>query len=275
VYNFLNSSFIIPDSMKLTPLKIQSLKTEGKKIVMLTVYDFPSARIADEAGIDILLVGDSLGNVVQGKESTLPVTLNEMIYHGEIVARAAKNGLVVVDLPFPYCQLGASAAVRAAAKVMKKTGADAVKIEGGEKRAETVAALVEAGIPVVGHCGLMPQNIRLTGSFFLQRQREQVLNDALAIEQAGAFCLVLECCVADIAAEVSQNLKIPTIGIGSGAQCDGQVLVFHDILGYKPPEETRVPKHAKQYADLRSVISEAVKSYAEEVRTAQFPPKHH
>jgi 3-methyl-2-oxobutanoate hydroxymethyltransferase len=258
-------------SMKLTPPKVQALKNEGKKIVMLTAYDFPGACLADEAGIDILLVGDSLGNVVQGKSTTLPVTLDEIIYHTEMVVRAAKHALVVADLPFPYCQLGADAALQAAARILKESGADAVKMEGGEKRAATAAALVDAGIPVMGHCGLMPQDIRQSGGFFVQRQREQILRDAAAIENAGAFSIVLECCIGDIAAEISGVMSIPTIGIGSSVHCDGQVLVFHDLLNYKPPEETHTPKHVKRYADLQTVILDAVKNYAAAVREQRFP----
>lgn len=257
--------------MKQTPPKIQALKNEGKKIVMLTAYDFPSASIADDAGVDILLIGDSFANVVQGKSTTLPVTLDEMIYHAEMVARAAKKALVVADLPFPYCQLGPTEAVKAAARILKEAGVDAVKLEGGEKRATTVEALVDAGIPVMGHCGLLPQDVRQSGGFFVQRQREQIMRDAVAVEKAGAFCLVLECCIGDIAAEISQALTIPTIGIGSSVHCDGQVLVFHDLLNYKPPEQTRVPKHVRQYADLRKIISDAVKNYATDVREQRFP----
>jgi 3-methyl-2-oxobutanoate hydroxymethyltransferase len=259
---------------KLTPLKIKAFKQEGRKIVAMTVYDYPSARLLDAAGIDILLVGDSLGNVVQGKATTLSVTLDEMIYHAEMVARAAENSLVVVDLPFPFCQLGSMEAIRAAAKILKETSADAVKLEGGENRAQTIAALVDAGIPVLGHCGLRPQEIRLTGGYFVQREREQLFKDIKAVEQAGAFAVVLECLETSLAKEATESLTIPSIGIGAGVHCDGQVLVFHDILGYKP-QQTRTPKHVKQYADLQNVISAAVQQYADEVRNAAFPAPEH
>jgi len=228
----------------------------------------------DSAGIDILLVGDSLGNVVQGKPTTLSVTLDHVIYHAEMVARSAQKALVVVDLPFPYCQLGGDEAVRAGARILKETLAGAVKLEGGENRAGTIAALVEAGIPVMGHCGLRPQEIRQTGGYFVQRQKEQLFRDIQAVEQAGAFAVVLECLEAELAQEATQAVSIPTIGIGSGQHCDGQVLVFHDVLGYTP-ERRHALKHVKQYADLHTVISDAVQKYAEEVRNCMFPDEEH
>ena len=257
-----------------TPLKIRAFKHEGRKIVALTVYDYPSAKILDAVGIDILLVGDSLGNVIQGKPTTLSVTLDQMIYHAEMVARAVQNALVIVDLPFPYCQLGADAAVRAGARILKETLAGAVKLEGGESRAETIAALVEAGIPVCGHCGLRPQEIRQTGGYFVQRQREQLFRDMQAVEQAGAFAVVVECLEKELAREATQAVSIPTIGIGSGPYCDGQVLVFHDLLGYTP-ERCAPLKHVKQYADLRTTISEAVQAYTKEVHDGSFPADEH
>ncbi|MDR1268915.1 MAG: 3-methyl-2-oxobutanoate hydroxymethyltransferase [Planctomycetaceae bacterium] len=255
---------------KLTLSKIRTFKPEGRKIVVLTVYDYPSARLLDNAGIDWLLVGDSLGNVVQGKTTTLSVTLDEIIYHAEMVVRAAQQAFVVVDIPFPFCQLGSTEAVRAAARIFKETSADAVKLEGGENRASTIAALVDAGIPVLGHCGLRPQEIRQTGGYFVQRQRELLFQDIKAVENAGAFAVVLECIETELAREATNLLQIPTIGIGAGPFCDGQVLVFHDLLGYKP-EQTRTPKHVKQYADLQTIISNAVKNYADDVRNAVFP----
>ncbi len=250
---------------------IRAMKRDGKKIVMLTAYDFPSAALADAAGVDMLLVGDSLGNVVQGKTSTLPVTLEEMIYHAEMVVRAAKNALVVVDIPFPFCQLGPEKAIRAAARILKKSGADAVKVEGGENRAPTVAALVEAGIPVVAHCGLLPQDVLREGGFFVKRQRDRLFRDIEAVEASGAFSVVLECVTKDIASEVTETHKIPTIGIGSGAGCDGQVLVFHDVLGFKPPKQGRTPKHVRRYTDLAAIISDSLRNYADDVRNGHFP----
>lgn len=259
---------------QLTPPKIRALKKDNRKITALTVYDYPSAKLLDAAGVDILLVGDSLGNVVQGKPTTLSVTLDQVIYHAEMVARAAQNALVVVDLPFPYCQLGADEAVRAGARILKETLAGAVKLEGGKNRAGLVAALVEAGIPVIGHCGLRPQEIRQTGGYFIQRQKEQLFQDIQAIEQAGAFAVVIECLEAELAKEATQALSIPTIGIGSGTYCDGQVLVFHDLLGYTSERRT-VLKHVKQYADLHTVISDAVRQYVQEVQSGVFPAEEH
>jgi 3-methyl-2-oxobutanoate hydroxymethyltransferase len=255
---------------KLTLPKLKAFKQEGRKIVVLTVYDYPGARLLDNAGIDLLLVGDSLGNVVQGKTTTLSVTLDEIIYHAEMVVRAVEHAFVVVDIPFPFCQLGSMEAIRAASRILKETSADAVKFEGGENRASTIAALVDAGIPVLGHCGLRPQEIRQTGGYFVQRQREQLFQDITAVEKAGAFAMVLECIETGLAREATTLLQIPTIGIGAGPFCDGQVLVFHDLLGYKP-EQTRTPKHVKQYADLQTIISDAVKNYADDVRNAVFP----
>jgi 3-methyl-2-oxobutanoate hydroxymethyltransferase len=257
--------------MKLTPPQIRAFKQDGRKIAMLTVYDYPSASILDEAGIDILLVGDSLGNVVQGKSTTLPVTIDEILYHAEMVARAAHHALVVVDLPFPYCQLGPKEAIHAAVRIIKETLADAVKLEGGANRAETIAALTDAGIPVLGHCGVRPQDIRQTGGYSIQRQRDLLFEDVKAVEKAGAFGVVLECLQSDIAKEVTKVLSIPTIGIGSGNDTDGQVLVFHDVLGYTPFGDTKVPKHVKQYVNLRTIITGAVKQYADEVRRGEFP----
>jgi 3-methyl-2-oxobutanoate hydroxymethyltransferase len=259
---------------QLTPPKIRAFKKEGRKIVALTVYDYPSAKILDSAGVDILLIGDSLGNVVQGKPTTLSVTLDQIIYHTEMVARAAQNALVVVDMPFPYCQLGTDEAVRAGARILKETLAGAVKFEGGESRAATIAALVEAGIPVLAHCGLRPQEIRQTGGYFVQRQKEQLFRDIQAVEQAGAFAVVLECLEAELAKEATQAVSIPTIGIGSGKHCDGQVLVFHDVLGYTPDRQVAL-KHVKQYADLHTIISDAVRNYVKEVQEGGFPSDAH
>jgi 3-methyl-2-oxobutanoate hydroxymethyltransferase len=259
---------------QLTPPKIRAYKNAGRKIVALTVYDYPSAKILDSAGVDILLVGDSLGNVVQGKPTTLSVTLDEVIYHTEMVARAAPNALVVVDLPFPYCQLGYQEAVRASARILKETLAGAVKFEGGESRVDAIAALVEAGIPVIAHCGLRPQEIRQTGGYFVQREKEQLFRDVKAVEKAGAFAVVLECLEAELAKEVTQAISIPTIGIGSGPHCDGQILVFHDVLGYTPERGPSL-KHVKQYVDLHMVIADAVRKYAAEVQNGAFPADEH
>ena len=251
---------------KITVPQIRQRKADGQKISVITAYDYPSAQLVDAAEVDMILVGDSLGNVVQGKSTTLPVTLEEMIYHAEMVVRAAKNALVVVDLPFPYCQLGPKEAVKAAVTILKKTLADAVKIEGGVNRRQTIRAVVEAGIPVMGHCGLQPQKIKMLGHFTLQKDREQIESDIHAVADAGAFSVVLECMPAEIARELTQAVNIPTIGIGAGSHCDGQVLVYHDLLGFK---ET-APKHVKVYAKLGQIITDAVKQYCQDVRDGTF-----
>ncbi len=251
---------------KITVPRIRERKKSGPKISVITAYDYPSAKLVDAAGVDIILVGDSLGNVVQGKSTTLPVTVEEMIYHAEMVVRAVENALVVVDIPFPYCQLGPKEAVRTAAKILKNTLADAVKIEGGENRYQTIKAVVEAGIPVMGHCGLQPQKIKMLGRFTLQRDSEQLQRDLDSIQDAGAFSAVLECLPPEIAEEVTRSVEIPTIGIGAGPHCDGQVLVYHDLLGF----EDTAPKHVKVYANLGKIITDAVKKYCDEVREGKF-----
>lgn len=254
--------------MKTTVPLLLKKKSRGEKFAVLTAYDYPGAKLADAAGVDVILVGDSLANVVQGKATTLSVSLQEMIYHGEMVVRAAENALVVVDIPFPYAQQGPREAVKAATRILKKTLADAVKIEGGKSRCETIRAVVQAGVPVMGHCGLQPQEIKKLGSFSIQKDSEKLLADVQAVQQAGAFAVVLECISPELAQKATETLAIPTIGIGAGPHCDGQVLVFHDMLGF----EEKPPKHVKKvYADLGKTILEAVKSYCEEVREGKFP----
>jgi 3-methyl-2-oxobutanoate hydroxymethyltransferase len=243
-------------------------KRDRQNITMLTAYDYPTARLLDEAGIDALLVGDSLAMVVQGHETTLPVTLNEMIYHGKMVARAAKRALVVVDIPFPINHHGVRATVKAAGKIIKRTGCNAVKLEGGAEQADVITALVTAGIPVMAHVGLRPQAVNVMGGYKVQRDREQLMADAVAAENAGAFSIVLECIPADIAKEVSDALSIPTIGIGAGAGCDGQVLVVNDLLGLT---SGYVPSFVKQYADLAGQISSAASNWKEDVQSGAFP----
>ncbi|MGD9125799.1 MAG: 3-methyl-2-oxobutanoate hydroxymethyltransferase [Planctomycetia bacterium] len=255
---------------KITTKKLIEKKKNGEPIVMITAYDYPSARLVDEAGVDIILVGDSLGMVVQGHKDTLPVTLDQMIYHTEMVQRATRRAMVVADMPFPTFQLGPTEAIRNAARILKETGCDAVKIEGGAKRAETVAALVEADIPVMGHVGLLPQASRLMGEFRLQRERERIVSDAMAIQEAGAFAIVLECTESSIADEVTRSVAVPTISIGAGPGCDGQVLVFHDLLGFGT---SYIPRHVKLYAEIGKTITDAVAQYAAEVRERKFPEK--
>lgn len=256
------------DEGAVTVPRFAALKGEGRKIAMVTAYDFAFARMVDAAGVDGILVGDSLGMVVQGRANTLPVTLDQMIYHAEMVGRAVEHALVIVDLPFPYQLLGVTRAVEAAARVLKETRCQAVKLEGGVEQSEVVAALVAGGVPVMGHCGLRPQSVHAMGGYTVQRDRERLLADALALERAGAFAVVLECIPAPIAVEITAAVRIPTIGIGAGRGCDGQVLVLHDLLGLT---QGHLPRHVKCYADLGSQVSEAVARYRDEVREGRFP----
>ena len=255
---------------RITPNRLLAMKEAGTKITMMTAYDYPSAELLERAGIDLLLVGDSLGTVVQGRETTLSVTLDAMIYHTEMVARAVYRAMVVADLPFPYAQLGPEEATRACARILKETSAKAVKIEGGAKRADVIKAVTDAGIPVMGHCGLMPQSIRRLGGYKVQRDEAAMKEDILAIQESGAFAVVLECVPHDIAGRLTRKLTIPTIGIGAGAECDGQVLVFHDLLGFHLPEKT-CPKHAHPYVQAGEIILDAVGRYADDVRNGKFP----
>ncbi len=243
-------------------------KREGRKISVVTAYDHAFARLLDEGGADCLLVGDSLGTVVQGHETTLKVTLDQIIYHGEMVARGAHRAFVVVDLPFGTYQVSVEQAMGSAIRIMKETNAHAVKLEGGERSASRIRAIVEAGIPVMGHVGLTPQSVHGLGGFKVQRDGEAILRDAKAAADAGAFALVLECIPADIALAVTSEVGIPTIGIGAGAHCDGQVLVTHDFLGLF---EGFRPRFVRRYADLASQIREAVSLYVEDVQSGRFP----
>jgi 3-methyl-2-oxobutanoate hydroxymethyltransferase len=265
-------SSLPPEESRITVPQFAALKAEGRKISLLTAYDYTLAALIDAVGIEGILVGDSLSMVVQGHANTLPVTLEEMIYHAEMVGRAVKHALVVVDMPFPTVHLGIHKAVENAARILKETRCQAVKLEGGAQRAEVIRALVSAGIPVMAHCGLRPQSIHQLGRYRVQRDPDQLSADAQAAEQAGAFALVLECVPAEIAADISRTLKIPTIGIGAGAGCDGQILVVHDLLGLT---EGRVPRHVKAYADLKRLVIQAVTQYRDEVRSGVFPGQEH
>ena len=255
-------------SDRVTVPKFMAMKSAGPKITMLTAYDFPTAALLDSAEIDGVLVGDSLGMVVQGHENTLPVTLDEMIYHASMVGRAVRRALVVVDMPFLTYHLGASRAIENAGRILKETPCQAVKLEGGEDQADVIQSLVRAGIPVMAHCGLRPQSVHQLGRYGVQRDRVQLLADARAAAQAGAFAIVLECIPADVAQEITEDIPIPTIGIGAGAGCDGQVLVLHDLLGLTAG---LVPRHVKRYADLQTSILKAVAQYRDEVRDSTFP----
>lgn len=261
---------------KVTAPEIKRMKQSGEKITALTAYDYCFARILDAAGIDILLVGDSLGNVIQGLESTLPVTMEQMIYHTRCVARGRKRALVVADMPFLSFQVSVEEAKRNAGRFLQEGGAEAVKVEGGVRMLETIEAIVRMGIPVMGHVGLTPQSIHSFGGYKVQGrekdQREAVLKDALAVEEAGAFSVVLEAIPRDLAREITGRLSIPTIGIGAGVHCDGQVLVVHDMLGLF---DLYTPKFVKRYADLRGVMTDAVKHYVAEVKGGKFPGEEH
>ena len=261
---------------KVTVPEIKKMKQRGEKITALTAYDYSFARILDGAGIDILLVGDSLGSVIQGQGSTLPVTLEEMIYHTKAVVRGRKRALVVADMPFLSFQVSVEEAKRNAGRFLQQAGAEAVKIEGGVHFLETIEAIVRMGIPVMGHVGLTPQSVHRFGGYKVQgkekEEREAILQDALAVEEGGAFSVVLEGIPLDLAQEITRRLSIPTIGIGAGIHCDGQVLVVHDMLGLF---DIYTPKFVKQYVDLKGVMTDAVKNFIAEVREGKFPDEDH
>ena len=254
-------------SSRLTVPQFASLKGK-RKISMLTAYDYPMAAALDAAGIDAILVGDSMSMVVQGHDTTLPVTLEEMIYHAEMVGRAVEKALTIVDLPFPTNHLGVFSAIESAGRILKETRCQAVKLEGGADQAEVIRGLVTAGIPVMAHVGLRPQSVHQMGGYRVQRDAERLHADAIAAEQAGAFAIVLECIPPEVAGEITAKLGIPTIGIGAGPKCDGQVLVTNDLLGLTAGY---VPKFVRQYADLKGVIQEAVGRYREDVMRGAFP----
>ncbi len=252
------------------------MKKHGEKITMVTAYDFPSARIVDEAGADVILVGDSLGMVVQGHDTTLPVTVDEVCYHTSLVARAKTKALVVGDMPFLSYQTSPADAVRNAGRLVKEGGAHGVKIEGGREFLNTIGALTDASIPVMGHLGLTPQSVHRFGGFRVQGKtveaRARLVEDAALLERAGCFAIVLEGMPFELAGEITTSLAIPTIGIGAGPQCDGQVLVFHDLLGIEPPPS---PKFVKRYAELREAMIAAVAEFRREVRAGSFPDIDH
>jgi 3-methyl-2-oxobutanoate hydroxymethyltransferase len=265
---------------KVTVPDILKHKGSGDPIVALTAYDFPFGRIADTAGVDVILVGDSLGMVVQGMETTLPVTMDEMVYHCRMVARARRRALLVSDLPFLSYQVSAADAVANAGRLIKEGAAEAVKLEGGIAMADTIRALTSVDIPVMGHVGLTPQSVHRMGGHKVQGQRrgerpgqrDRVLDDALAVEDAGAFAVVLEGMPLDLAAEITHRLTIPTIGIGAGPHCDGQILVLHDVLGLC---DQLAPRFAKRYAELWHAAGTAIETYAREVRARTFPSDAH
>lgn len=253
-----------------------AMKKHGEKITMVTAYDHPSARIADEAGVDVILVGDSLGMVIQGHDTTLPVTVNDVRYHTSLVSRAKTRALVVADMPFLSYQTTPADAVRNAGLLVKEGGAQAVKIEGGREFLNTVGALTDASIPVMGHLGLTPQSVHRFGGYRVQGKtqeaRVRLVEDAALLERAGCFAIVLEGMPFDLAGEITKSLAIPTIGIGAGPQCDGQVLVFHDLLGI---ELAPSPKFVKRYAELRTAMIAAIAEFRREVRAGTFPDIDH
>lgn len=257
---------------RITVPALRRMKREGRKIAMLTAYDFPTAQLLDRAGIDVLLVGDSLGSVVQGHATTLPVTMDQMVYHTEMVSRAARRALVVGDMPFGSYQTGVDAAVTSACRLVKEGGAHAVKLEGGERVADRIEAIARMDVPVMGHVGLTPQSVHRMGGYRVQgrgaRGHDRLRRDALAAQEAGAFALVLEGIPRDLAREITASLAIPTIGIGAGAGCDGQVLVLHDLVGLalEPP-----PRFARQYVSLAEIVERAARLYADDVREQKFP----
>lgn len=265
---------------EITPVTIPLLlarKKNGTKIVALTAYDFPTARIVDEAGVDLILVGDSLGMVVLGYENTIPVTMDEMIHHTKAVSRAVRRALVVGDMPYFSFHLGVEETIANASRFLKEAGAKAVKIEGAsKKRLKLVEAMVEAEIPVIGHIGLTPQSLYRFGQYRVRgadrEEARRIEEEAVQLEKAGVFAIILECVPQDLARAITASAKVPTIGIGAGPHCDGQILVFHDLVGLSNGYQ---PKFVKKYADLQMVIRQAVRTYADEVRRGIFPDEMH
>ena len=267
-------------TQKVTVPDLGRMKAAGERITMVTAYDASFARLLDMAGVELLLVGDSLGMVVQGQDTTLPVTLDQMVYHTRLVVRGAERALVVGDLPFGSYQVSPAQAVESAIRLVKDGGAQAVKLEGGLHMADTIAAISRIDVPVMGHVGLTPQSVHRMGGHRVQGRRrghgpgarDRVIEDARAVEAAGAFAVVLECIPLDVAAEITATLSIPTIGIGAGVRCDGQVLVLHDLLGLS---EAWKPRFAKRYAELGREVIRAAQTYVQEVKDGTFPTDAH
>lgn len=257
---------------RITLATLNRMKEKGEKIASITAYDYPFAKIADESGIHLILVGDSLGNVIQGEAHTLGVTMDEMIYHTRIVSKAVTHAMVVADMPFLSYQVSVAQAINNAGRFLKEAGAAGVKLEGGAAVSNTIRAITECGIPVQAHIGLLPQSVHQMGGYRVQRDAERLLSDARSVQAAGAFSVVLEGIPADIAAEITRTLSIPTIGIGAGPDCDGQILVMHDLLGMT---DRHVAKFVKQYADLRKLATDGIREYVREVESSIFPSKDH
>ena len=262
------------DIKKVTTHQLQEMKTRGEKISMLTAYDYSFAKILDDAGIDVILVGDSASNVMAGHDSTLPITLDHMIYHAQSVIRAVNRALVVVDLPFGSYQANSSEALRSAIRIMKESGAHSVKLEGGEEVIESAKRILSAGIPVMGHLGLMPQSIYKFGTYTVRAKQkeeaEKLIADAKLLEEAGCFAIVLEKIPAKLATQVAQSIAIPVIGIGAGSGVDGQVLVVHDLLGITKEFS---PRFLRRYLNLYQEMKDAVSNYIKDVKSVDFPNK--
>jgi 3-methyl-2-oxobutanoate hydroxymethyltransferase len=265
-------SAVTSEIKRITTNTVQAMKRKGEKIAMLTAYDFSMARMLDEAGVDLLLVGDSASNVMAGHETTLPITLDQMIYHAQSVVRAAKRAMVVVDLPFGSYQSNSEIALSSAIRIMKESGAHAVKLEGGIEAEESIRRILKAGIPVMGHLGLTPQSIYKFGTYTVRAKEEEeadkLRNDAKLLDELGCFALVLEKIPAQLAKEVSDTIEIPTIGIGAGMHCDGQVLVTHDMLGITKDFK---PRFLRRYLELFEAIGDATRSYINDVKGGTFP----
>ena len=259
-------------SKKITTSSLMKMKQEGKKITALTAYDYPFAAMVDRAGIDVILVGDSVAMAVQGWDTTLPVTMDEMIYHTKLVTRACTRALVVGDVPFLAYQGSLDKAVENAGRFLKEADATAVKLEGGAAVCPAISAMVKAGIPVQAHIGLTPQSVHQMGGFKVQRDEERLLKDAMDVEAAGAFSVVLEGIPSAIAKKITETLSIPTIGIGAGPSCDGQILVFHDMLGIN---DGFMPKFVKKYVDIAALAAQGLNDYIKEVQDGSFPAKEH
>ena len=270
------ADYLSETKKRVTTLDLVQMKRKGQKIVMITAYDALFGALVDAAGVDVVLVGDSVAPVLAGEETTIPATVDQMIYHGRIARRGIRRALVVVDMPFLSYQVSIPDAIANAGRILKETGAAAVKLEGGASWAPTIAALVNAGIPVMGHLGFTPQSVHQLGGFKIQGKQAagaaRLVDDAKALEQAGAFSMVLELMPGPVAAAVTQAVSIPTIGIGAGPDCDGQVLVLHDMLGLN---EGFTPKFLKRYAELGQAVRDAVGLFTEEVRTAKYPGPEH
>jgi len=260
------------DTRKVTTRRLIEMKERGEKISMLTAYDYSMATLIDRAGMDVILVGDSASNVMAGNVTTLPMTLDQMIYHGQSVVRAVKRALVVVDMPFGSYQGNSKEALASAIRIMKETGADAVKLEGGEEIKESIVRILSAGIPIMGHLGLTPQSINKFGTYAVRAKEEaeaqQLIKDAHLLEQLGCFAIVLEKIPAKLAARVAEEVTIPIIGIGAGGGVDGQVLVMHDMLGINKDFS---PRFLRRYANLHTIITDAVKQYISDVKEQDFP----